>query len=46
MTEGTIEEMIAKLKERKKGLLENLVRPGESFLHQLSEQEIGDLFRR
>jgi len=44
LTEGTIEEMIAKLKERKKDLLENFIKPGENFLYQLSEKEIRDLF--
>ena len=43
LTEGTIEEKIAQLKERKKNLLESLIRPGENFLNQLDENEIRDL---
>jgi len=46
MTEGTIEEMMARLKARKKDLLEGLIRPGENFLGGLSENEIKDLLNR
>lgn len=44
LTEGTIEEKIAQLKERKKNLMESLIEPGENFLNQLGENEIRGLF--
>lgn len=44
LTEGTIEEMVARLKERKKDLFEGLIRPGEDFLNGLEEDEIKELF--
>lgn len=44
LTEGTIEEKIARLQERKRDLIGSIIKPGENFLSQLSEDEIRDLF--
>ncbi|RJR06535.1 DEAD/DEAH box helicase [Candidatus Parcubacteria bacterium] len=44
LTEGTIEEKIAQLQERKRDLIESIIKPGESFLNKLSEEEIRELF--
>lgn len=44
LTEGTIEEMVAKLKERKKDLFEGLIRPGEGLLNKLSEEDVRNIF--
>jgi len=44
LTEGTIEEMVARLKERKTDLLEGLITPGEGLLQGVGEDEIRDLF--
>jgi len=44
LTEGTIEEKIAQLQERKRDLLGDIIKPGESFLNKLSEEEIRELF--
>ncbi|MDQ2085065.1 DEAD/DEAH box helicase [Herbivorax sp. ANBcel31] len=44
LTEGTIEEKIARMQENKRGLMENIIRPGESLLNNFSEDEIRDLF--
>lgn len=44
LTEGTIEEKIARLQERKRDLIGSIIKPGESFLNQLGEEEIRELF--
>ena len=44
LTEGTIEEMVARLKERKTDLLEGLITPGEGLLQGVGEDEIRELF--
>ncbi|KAI4453103.1 snf2/rad54 helicase family [Holotrichia oblita] len=44
LTEGTIEEMIARLKERKRDLFDGVIKSEENFLYQLSEEEIKNLF--
>lgn len=45
VTKGTIEEKIFVLQEKKKALIDQMIRPGESFLSKLSEEEIVELFR-
>lgn len=44
LTEGTIEEKIAQLQERKRDLIGSIIKPGENFLNKLSEYEIRELF--
>ena len=44
LTEGTIEEKIAQLQERKRDLIGSILKPGETFLNSLSEAEIRELF--
>lgn len=44
ITKGTIEEKICKLQEAKKEIIDKVIVEGETFIHQLSEQEIKNLF--
>ena len=44
LTEGTIEEKIAVLQEKKRNLIESIIKPGENFLNKLSEKEIKELW--
>lgn len=44
ITKGTIEEKIYELQQRKKGLINNVIKPGENLLTKLSEDEIHELF--
>ena len=44
ITRGTIEEKIQELQRTKKTLIDAVVRPGETFLEKLSEEEIRALF--
>lgn len=44
LTEGTIEEKIGLLQERKKNLTDSIIKPGENFLSRLGEDEIRELF--
>ena len=44
LTEGTIEEKITALQERKKDLTENVISKGETFIENLGEDEIRSLF--
>ncbi|NLD46929.1 MAG: DEAD/DEAH box helicase, partial [Clostridiaceae bacterium] len=44
ITKGTIEERIYELQQRKKGLIENVIKSGENLLTKLSEEEIRELF--
>ncbi|TYQ15687.1 UNVERIFIED_CONTAM: SNF2 family DNA or RNA helicase [Acetivibrio alkalicellulosi] len=44
LTEGTIEEKIAKMQENKRVLMENIIKPGENSIINLNEDEIRDLF--
>ena len=44
LTEGTIEEKISQLQERKRDLIGSIIKPGENFLDKLSENEIRELF--
>lgn len=40
---GTIEERIYELQQRKKNLINEVIKPGETFLTQLSEKEIKEI---
>ncbi len=44
ISKGTIEEKVIEMQQRKKGLVDAILRPGETFLSRLSEEEIRDLF--
>ncbi|MGI6678551.1 MAG: hypothetical protein ACOX2Q_05655 [Dehalobacterium sp.] len=43
ITLGTIEEKIYELKQKKKDLINEVIKPGETFITQLQEQEIMEL---
>ena len=45
IAKDTIEEKIFALQERKKALIDQMIRPGENFLTKLSEEELKSLFR-
>ncbi|ARI76540.1 DEAD/DEAH box helicase [Halobacillus mangrovi] len=45
ISEGTIEERIYQLQQKKRDLVDQIIQPGESMLTSLSEEEIRDLFR-
>ena len=40
ISEGTIEDKIFKLQQKKRDLIDNLIKPGETFISKLSEDEI------
>lgn len=44
ITQGTIEDKIFKLQERKKELIDSVIKPGETLVSKMSEKEIRDLF--
>ncbi len=44
ITRGTIEEKIYELQERKKKLIESVIKPGETLISKLSQDEIKYLF--
>ena len=44
VTSGTIEEKIIALQDRKKNIIDSVIKPGETMLNKLSEHEIEDLF--
>lgn len=44
ITKDTIEEKILKLQDRKKALIDQVIKPGETFIQQLTEDEIRSLF--
>lgn len=44
ITAGTIEEKIFELQQRKMGLIENVIKPGETFINKLSTNELEQLF--
>lgn len=44
ITQGTIEDKIFKLQERKKELIDSVIQPGETLVSKLSEEEIRELF--
>ncbi|WP_138420707.1 DEAD/DEAH box helicase [Aquibacillus sediminis] len=43
ITEGTIEEKIYELQQKKRELVDQIIQPGETMLSKLSEQEIREL---
>lgn len=43
ITEGTIEEKIFQLQEKKRNLVEEIIQPGETLLSSLNETELRDL---
>lgn len=45
ITKGTIEEKIYELQERKRGLINSIIKPGENLLTKLREEEIRELFQ-
>lgn len=44
ITKNTIEEKIYMLQQKKKEMIDSLIKPGENFLTKMSESEIRDLF--
>ncbi len=44
ITKGTIEEKIYKLQERKRKIFDDVIKPGQTLVSKLSEEEIKDLF--
>ena len=44
ITKDTIEEKIEKLKEKKRAMIQAVIKPGETFLTSLSKEEIIGLF--
>lgn len=44
MSRGTIEERIAELQERKRALIDAVIKPGENFLNRITLEEIKRLF--
>ncbi|WIV11458.1 DEAD/DEAH box helicase [Proteiniborus sp. MB09-C3] len=44
ITQGTIEDKIFKLQERKKELIDSVIQPGETLVSKMSEEDIRDLF--
>ncbi|MGI6093233.1 MAG: DEAD/DEAH box helicase [Veillonellaceae bacterium] len=44
IAKNTIEEKIYELQQRKKQMIDTLIKPGENFLNKMSEEEIRNLF--
>ncbi len=44
ITKGTIEEKIFKLQQRKKAMIQSVIKPGETMITKLTEQEVRELF--
>ncbi len=44
ITQGTIEDKIFKLQERKRELIDSVIKPGETLVSKMSEEEIRELF--
>lgn len=44
ITQGTIEEKVYALQEKKKELIQSIINPGETFLSRLTEEELTGLF--
>lgn len=44
ITKGTIEEKIFKLQEKKKEMINAVIKPGETLVTKLNEEEIRELF--
>lgn len=45
ISEGTIEERIYQLQQKKRDLVDQIIQPGESMLQSLSEEDIRELFQ-
>ena len=45
ISEGTIEERIYQLQQKKRDLVDQIIQPGESMITSLSEEEIQELFK-
>ena len=43
ITKGTIEEKIYQLQQKKKEMIDSVIKPGEAFISKLTEQELKDL---
>ena len=44
ITRGTIEEKIFALQQKKKELIDTVIKPGHTLLSKMTEEEIRDLF--
>lgn len=44
ITKNTIEEKIYALQQKKREMIDELIKPGESFLTKMSEEDIRNLF--
>lgn len=44
VAQGTIEEKVLVLQERKKELIESVIKPGETLLSKFTEKELVELF--
>ncbi len=44
ISKGTIEEKILELQEKKKKLIDSVIKPGETLVSKLSEEDIRDMF--
>jgi len=44
ITQGTIEDKIFELQQKKKEMIDSVIQPGETFLSKMSESEILELF--
>lgn len=44
ISKGTIEEKILELQERKKKLIDSVIKPGETLVSKLSEEDLRDMF--
>ncbi len=45
ITKGTIEEKIYELQQKKKELIDAVIKPGENFISKMNEDEVRELFR-
>lgn len=45
ITKGTIEEKIFKLQEKKRGLMDSVIQPGETLISKMSKEELMELLR-
>ncbi|MGO1712436.1 MAG: DEAD/DEAH box helicase, partial [Senegalia sp. (in: firmicutes)] len=44
ITKGTIEEKIFELQEKKKGIVDSVIKPGEKMVSKMTEEELRDIF--
>ena len=44
ITKGTIEEKIYELQQKKKAMLNSVIKPGETMLSKMTEEELKGLF--